>query len=40
MLVIPALLSLKPVVVHDYNHAFISLLETVCERLTDEAQIV
>jgi len=37
MLVIPALLSLKSNVVTDYNHAFISLLERVCEKLTDES---
>ena len=36
MLVIPALLSLKPVVVAECNHAFIGLMERVCEKLTDD----
>jgi len=40
MLVVPALLSLKPSVVIDCNHSFIGLLESVCQKLTDESPIV
>lgn len=40
MLVIPALLSLKPQVVQECNHALVGLMETVCLRLTDESPVV
>lgn len=40
MLVIPALLSLKPQCVHDSVEEVVTLMEVVTEHLNDQAEIV